>query len=259
MAQIITIVNQKGGSGKTSAAVNLCCAIAAAHRRVLLIDFDPTGSATVGLREKRTGGRPSLAEALAAESTPGAEELLALVVHSEGGGFDLLPSGDELTAAAVQLQKAEKPLQALKSVLAAFGPAYDLIVVDTPPSLDLLTLNALCACDGAVVPVPCEYLALNALDALIKRCVQLQAEGQMTGQVLGIVRMMYEDGVEYSTEIKERFEVYKELLFESVIPYSTAISEAAAYGRPVMYYDKSSSGARQYLALAGELMRRLKL
>lgn len=259
MAQILTIVNQKGGSGKTSAAVNLCCAIAAAHRRVLLIDFDPTGSATVGLGERRTAEGPSLAEALVSESEPESAVLRSLVVHASGGGFDLLPSGDELTAAAVQLQKAAEPLQALKRVLTAFDDAYDLIVIDTPPSLDLLTLNALCACDGALVPVPCEYLALNALDALIKRCAQLQQEGQMLGQVVGIVRMMYEEGVEYSPEIKERFAVYGQLLFESVIPYSTAISEAAAYGRPVLYYDKSSSGARLYLALAGELMRRLKL
>ncbi len=254
MAQILSIVNPKGGSGKTSAALNLSCAIAAAGRRVLLIDFDPMGSATAGLGQSRAPEGRSLAAAMILGGDPALS-----CCRPEHCGIDLLPSGDELTAAAVELHRLprQEALGALRRTLSEIRSFYDLIVVDTPPSMDMLTGCALCAADSVLVPMPCEYLALHALNYLTAKIAELKSAGLMLGSITGIVRTMYEEGVPLTTAVADMFKPYERLLFKTGIPYAPAISEAPAFALPVILYEPDSTATASYLSLTAELTARM--
>lgn len=254
MSQILSIVNPKGGSGKTSAALNLSCAIAAAGRRVLLIDFDPMGSATVGLGQARAEEGRSLAAAMVLGGDP-----LLSCCRPEHCGIDLLPSGDELTAAAVELHKLprQEALLTLRHTLSEIRSFYDLIVVDTPPSMDVLTGCALCAADSVLIPMPCEYLALHALKQLMARIAALRSSKLMLGSVIGIVRTMYEEGVPLPPAVEDMLVSCSALLFKTGIPYAPLISEAPAFALPVILYEPDSQAAQGYLELAAEVAVRL--
>ncbi len=181
-----------------------------------------------------------------------------LIVRT-AAGFDLIPADEDLTALPALLRSAAQAELTLKRSLSGLKSQYDLIVIDTPPSLDLVTIMALCAADQLLITTPCEYYALDSLQTLLSKTAKLQEEGLFAGQLAGIVRTMYDADALQSDEIKNTLQKLGPQLCSTVIPYSAVISEAAALGRPVMQYDKSSNGARAYLALAGELISRLHL
>ncbi len=253
MAQILCIANPKGGSTKTSTAVNLGCAIAPTQRRVLLVDLDPAGAATAALRSHVCNGQ-GLAACYMAGHDPS-----AFIQYAPSAGFDLLPSDSDLTAFAALLRTVNEAKQQLSFALQTLSARYDLIILDTPPTLDLLTVNALCAAHHVLIPTPCEYYALDALRSLIATLHKLEQQGYFKGDIIGIVRTLYDENAQQSAVIKDVLQGLGDLLCASIIPYAAVISEASALGRPVMLYDKSSSGARAYLALAGELLARMNL
>ena len=253
MAKIITIANQKGGSSKTTTAVNLACAIAATRRRVLLVDLDPQGSATVALSAQRSESGNCMAGCLIADM-----DVKSVIRRYNPGNFDLIPSSDDLTAVPVAFYGDADGELKLKNVLANIADDYDFIFLDTPPSLNLLTINALCASDYLLIPMPCEFFALDSLNAIVDLFDRLNATDRSHIELLGIVRVLFEENESFSEQISlELKKQFTNLLFDSVIPFSPRLAECASIGRPVMLYDKSSQGARAYLSLAGELFRRL--
>ncbi len=253
-ARLLCIANQKGGSAKTSTAVNLSCAVALTRRKVLLVDLDPSGDATVALKIPRLDGR-GLSQALDADIS----SFSGMIVPLGRAGFDLLPADYDLAALQARLHQSILPEQWLSRQLQPLRALYDLIVIDTPPALDLITIGALCAADGVLIPSPCEYYALDSLRYLLKKIEELQQQGLFGGEVTGIVRTLFDEGAGQSALIKDILHSLGPLLCETVIPFAAVISEASASGRPVMLYDKSSLGARSYLTLAGEMLRRLHL
>ncbi len=255
MSLVLSIVNQKGGSTKTSTAVNLACAIAATRRRVLLIDLDAQGSATVALSLDRADSDKCLAGSLIADN-----DIVDTIVHYEQGQFDVIPSSDDLIAVQVAIYNEDDRTQKLNKHLELIKDDYDLIIIDTPPSLNLLTENAMCASDYILIPMPCEYFALDSLLTFLDVYNGLKREGLSKAKLLGIVRTLYEEERPLSKEIHDELEKhFDDLLFKTVIPFSSSIIECTSIGRPVMFYDKSSNGARSYLNLAGEVLQKLNI
>lgn len=253
MAKIITIANQKGGSCKTTTAVNLACAIAATRRKVLLVDMDPQGSATVALLKDRSDSGNCLAGSLIADV-----DVKSVICHYDLGNFDLIPSSDDLTAVPVALYSQNDSDLKLKHVLEEIENDYDYIFIDTPPSLNLLTINALCASDYLLIPMPCEFFALDSLNALVDLFDKLNSTGRANVELLGIIRVLFDEDMALASEINDELkEQFGALLLDSIIPFSSRLAECSSIGRPIMLYDKSSRGSRSYLALAGEIFRLL--
>lgn len=253
MSRVICIANQKGGSAKTSTAVNLACAFAATRRKVLLIDFDPQGNATVSLNLSRAT-EDSLVGVLIANNDQD-----KLIVHYEVGHFDVIPSSEDLIALVVALYELEDKNLHLKYYLDKIRDCYDLIIIDCPPNTSLITANAICASDYLLVPMPCEFFALDSLNATLDQFDDLNLSGDASCVLLGILRTMYEENDQLSVKISDTLkDNFKDLLLTTVIPFSSRISEASSLGKPVLLYDKSSSGAFAYLTLAGELLQKIK-
>ena len=254
MNRIIAIANQKGGVGKTTTAVNLTASLAATKRRVLLIDLDPQGNATMGCGvDKRTLERSSY-EVLLGECS--AE---AAIVRIEPGGFDLIPSNQDLTAAEVRLLGllTGRELK-LKLALAPLrNERYDLILVDCPPALNMLTVNALVAADTVLIPMQCEYYALEGLSALLSTLEQVRDSINPNLKLEGILRTMHDPRNNLANEVSAQLiEHFDEKVFRTIIPRNVRLAEAPSFGLPALYHDKESRGALAYLALAGELIRR---
>ncbi len=255
MADIIAIANPKGGSAKTSTAVNLCCALAATRRRVLLVDLDPQCSATVAVGFEHADEQRSLTGVLISNDPLG-----PCVMHYGQGNFDIIPSNEDLTAVPVAVYNEPDGKYRLRKALAQVSQNYDYIFIDCPPSLSALTVNALCAAHFLIIPLPCEYFAVDSMLSLISQYKKLNDLGDANVQLLGIVRTLYDETRPLSAEISNELKVqFDDLLFDSIITYNQRISESASSGRPVMLYDKSSQGARAYLILAGELLQKIRL
>jgi len=252
MSRIIAIANQKGGVGKTTTSVNLASALGSMQKRVLLIDLDPQGNATMGCGIDKNEAELTVYDVLV-ENTPVAD----VAQQSVANNCDILPSNADLTAAEVELMAMDARERKLKSALDVVRPDYDYILIDCPPSLNVLTLNAFVAADSVLVPIQCEYYALEGLSALLETIEGVREAVNPELTIEGLLRTMYDGrnnlGVEVSAQLIEHF---GEQVFRTIVPRNIRLAEAPSHGVSIVGYDKSSRGALAYLALAGEIIRR---
>ncbi len=251
MTRTLAIANQKGGVGKTTTAVNLAAALAEAGRRVLLVDLDPQGNATmasgIDKNEARLNGFEVLLE----------QEPASAAIVAAPAGFDLIPGGSDLTAAEVKLMEAMAREQRLRDVLVPVRDRYDYILIDCPPSLSILTLNALTAADAVIVPMQCEYFALEGLSALLNTVQAVKARLNARIEIEGILRTMYDVRNNLANDVSAQLnEHFGDKVFRTVIPRNIRLAEAPSHGLSIAQYDRGSRGAIAYSGLAGELLRR---
>ena len=251
MANIIAVVNQKGGVGKTTTAVNLTAALHDLGRRVLLCDFDPQANATSGLGVNKRNLLLSVYDVIINDIPP-----QQVIVHTKFG--DVLPATADLAGAAVELLSMDNPQQQLKNALRQVAEDYDLILIDCPPSLELLTLNALAAANGILVPVQCEYYALEGLSDLMNTLRLVKKHINPNLEIFGVALTMFDGRTNFSTQVAQ--EVRKHFpgkAFATVIPRNVRLAEAPSHGLPVTVYDKLSRGAVAYRAMAEEMNQRI--
>jgi chromosome partitioning protein len=253
MQRTIAIANQKGGVGKTTSAVNLAASLALTKRRVLLIDLDPQGNATMG-----SGVDKSAVECSSYELLMGECRVEQAILHCDPAGFDLIPANGDLTAAEVRLLTLLAGReQKLKNALAPIREQYDAILIDCPPALNMLTVNALSAADSVLIPMQCEYYALEGLSGLLGTLEQIRASINPGLKIEGILRTMFDPRNNLANEVSAQLiQHFGENVFRTIIPRNVRLAEAPSFGRPALYHDKESRGALAYLALAGELIRR---
>lgn len=252
MGKIYAVVNQKGGVGKTTTAVNLTAALVEAGKKVLLCDFDPQANATSGLGVEKRKLKQSVYDVII-NDTPAQD----VVVRTKFG--DVLPASADLAGAGVELLSVPEPNYRLKNALNTLRDQYDVIFIDCPPSLELLTINGLAAADGILVPVQCEYYALEGLADLMTTLRLIKKRINPALEIFGVVLTMFDGRTNFSTQVAQ--EVRRHFpgkVFATVIPRNIRLAEAPSHGLPVTVYDKSSRGAISYKALAQELIRKLK-
>ena len=251
MGKIIAVVNQKGGVGKTTTAVNLTAALTEAGKRVLLCDFDPQANATSGLGLDKRHLRHSVYDVII-NDVPAKDA----IVQTKFG--DVLPSTADLAGAGVELVTMDSPNYRLKNALDSVRDRYDLLFIDCPPSLELLTLNSLCAADGIMVPVQCEYYALEGLTDLMNTLRMVKKRLNPRLEIFGVALTMFDGRTNFSTQVAQ--EVRRHFpgkVYATVIPRNVRLAEAPSHGLPVSAYDKSSRGAQAYKAMAAEIIEKL--
>ena len=250
--KVIAVANQKGGVGKTTTSVNLSAALAAMNKRVLLVDMDPQGNATVSVGLTK-GELSSTDYELLVEQQP----LGRVVNRLEALGFDCVPADGDLTAAEVALLTVGDREQRLKQALSSGDGHYDFVIIDCPPSLNMLTLNALVASHSILITMQCEYFALEGLTALLETIDTVKASVNPNLKVEGILRTLYDPRNALTNEVSEQlYEHFEGLVYRTVIPRNVRLAEAPSHGLPGIVYDRLSRGATAYMALAGEFMRR---
>ena len=249
--KVIAVANQKGGVGKTTTAVNLSAALSELEQRVLLIDIDPQGNATMGSGVEKNQLLLSSYEWLVQGA--GLKE----VVQTKEAKYDILPSNIDLTAAEVGLLGMESREYVMRGLLS--GAAYDYVLIDCPPSLNILTVNALTAANTVLIPMQCEYYALEGLSALLETIRALRVSSNPQLDIEGLLRTMYDPRISLSRDVSRQLVThFGEKLFRTVIPRNIKLAEAPSHGQPVIEYDRSSKGSRAYLALGAELLKRQK-
>ena len=252
MAKVIAIANQKGGVGKTTTAVNVAASMAATKRKVLLIDLDPQGNATMG-----SGVDKYDVESTAFELLIEDKPINDVIVKATSGKYDLIAANGDVTAAEIKLMEMFAREVRLRNALKPVMDYYDFVFIDCPPSLNQLTVNALAAADSVMVPMQCEYYALEGLTALMDTIQKLASVVNPELKIEGVLRTMYDPRNRLANDVSEQLKRhFGEQVYRTVIPRNVRLAEAPSFGTPAMYYDKSSTGAKAYLALAGEILRR---
>ncbi|UUD62301.1 ParA family protein [Pseudomonas seleniipraecipitans] len=252
MAKVFAIANQKGGVGKTTTCINLAASLVATKRHVLLIDLDPQGNATTGSGVDKLTLEHSIYDVLIGDCN-----LVDAMQFSEHGGYQLLPANRDLTAAEVTLLEMQTKENRLRNALAPIRENYDYILIDCPPALSMLTINALVAADGVIIPMQCEYYALEGLSDLVNSIQRIGKLLNPSLKIEGLLRTMYDPRISLTNDVSAQLkEHFPETLYQTVIPRNVRLAEAPSFGMPALVYDKQSRGALAYLALAGELVRR---
>jgi chromosome partitioning protein len=252
MSKILVVANQKGGVGKTTTAVNLSASLAATKRKILMVDLDPQGNATMGSGIDKHDLELSLYDVLTGKC-----KVVDAIMVAENAGYDILPTNSDLTAAEVELMNLPQRETRLRSALTEVSANYDYIIIDCPPSLSMLTVNAMVAAHGVLIPMQCEYYALEGLSALIQTIEKIKSTLNPGLEIEGILRTMYDPRNSLTTDVSTQLITYfGDKVYSTVIPRNVRLAEAPSYGLPALAYDKSSRGAIAYLALAGEMNRR---
>lgn len=252
-AKVFCIANQKGGVGKTTTAINLAAALAQHGQRVLLVDLDPQGNATMG-----SGIDKNLMEINLYQVLIGAADVRQATVHSESGGYDVLPSNRELSGAEIDLVQIDGREMQLKKALALVSDEYDFILIDCPPSLSLLTLNGLAGAHGVIIPMQCEYFALEGLSDLVNTIKRIYRNLNPALELIGLLRVMYDTRVTLQQQVSAQLEQhFGDRVFSSIVPRNVRLAEAPSHGMPGLVYDKSSRGAKAYMEFGAELINRV--
>ena len=252
MTRIFCIANQKGGVGKTTTTVNLAAGLARVGQRVLVVDLDPQGNATMGSGVDKRQLDPSIYDVLLESATVREARL-----PSPTGGYDIIGANRELAGAEVELVALERRNERLRDALAAVADDYDFVLIDCPPSLSLLTLNGLCSAHGVIVPMQCEYFALEGLSDLVNTIKQVHANLNPNLQLIGLLRVMYDPRITLQTQVSEQLKShFGDKVFSTVIPRNVRLAEAPSYGQPGVVFDPSSKGAQSYVEFARELVQR---
>ena len=253
MAKIFCISNQKGGVGKTTTTVNLAAGLAKVGQRVLMVDLDPQGNATMGSGVDKRRLALSVYDVLLESAS--IEEAR---VHAEKCGYDVLGANRELAGAEVELVALERRDQRLKTALAAVVDSYDFVLIDCPPSLSMLTLNGLCAAHGVIVPMQCEYFALEGLTDLVNTIKRVHANLNRDLEIIGLLRVMFDPRITLQQQVSEQLKShFGDKVFNTVIPRNVRLAEAPSYGLPGVVFDPSARGSQAFVALAEEMVARI--
>jgi chromosome partitioning protein len=255
MARIFCVANQKGGVGKTTTTVNLAAGLAKLGQRVLLVDLDPQGNATMGAGINKAKLSHTIYQVLL-----GMTDVKTARQRSEAGGFDVLPANRELAGAEVEMVELENRDKRLRDALALVSADYDFILIDCPPALSMLTLNGLCAADGVIIPMQCEYYALEGLSDLANTIKKVSANLNPNLKIVGLLRVMFDPRMTLSQQVSDQLEQhFGDKVFKTLIPRNVRLAEAPSYGIPGVVFDPSSKGAQAYIAFGAEMVERIKL
>ena len=254
MAKIFCVANQKGGVGKTTTTVNLAAGLAKIGQRVLMVDLDPQGNATMGSGVDKRAMELSVYDVLLESAT-----VAEAVITADKCGFDVLGANRELAGAEIELVGLERRDQRLKAALAEVADRYDFVLIDCPPSLSMLTLNGLCCANGVIVPMQCEYFALEGLTDLVNTIKQVHANLNRDLQIIGLLRVMFDPRITLQMQVSDQLKAhFGDKVFDSVIPRNVRLAEAPSYGLPGVVFDPNAKGSQAFLAFAAEMVERIK-
>ena len=254
MAKIFCIANQKGGVGKTTTTVNLAAGLAQIGQRVLMVDLDPQGNATMGSGVDKRKLEMTVYDVLLEVAS-----IVDVRVHSEKCGYDVLGANRELSGAEIELVSLDRRNERLRDALKAVDADYDFVLIDCPPSLSMLTLNGLCSANGVIVPMQCEYFALEGLTDLVNTIKQVHANMNPDLQIIGLLRVMFDPRTTLQQQVSDQLkEHFGDKVFDTVIPRNVRLAEAPSYGLPGVVFDASAKGSKAFIEFAQEMVKRIK-